>query len=57
MNWVGEPGRSHGVEFSVVPIGALVCLALTGGGDWSFDGTKSRRQSYAAAARARLRRT
>lgn len=57
LNWVGEPGRSHGIEFSVVVIGALLCLTLTGGGDWSLDGGRSRRRSSAAAGRARLRRT
>lgn len=57
LNWVAEPGRGHGMEFSIVLIGALLCLALTGGGEWSFDGRRSRRRSYAAAGRARLRRT
>jgi putative oxidoreductase len=56
MNWVLEPGRNHGVEFSIVLIAAFVCIALAGGGDWSFDGRRSRRQSYVAAGRARLRR-
>jgi putative oxidoreductase len=57
LNWVGEPGRNHGIEFSIVLIGALLCLAFTGGGDWSLDGGRSRRRSSAAAGRARLRRT
>lgn len=56
INWILESGRGHGVEFSVVLITAYVCLALTGGGDWSLDGRMSRRQSYVAAGRARLRR-
>ena len=55
LNWVAEPGRGHGVEFSIVLLGAFACVALTGGGDWSFDGRKSRRQGYVAAGRARLR--
>jgi putative oxidoreductase len=57
LNWVAEPGRSHGIEFSFVIVGALLTLALAGGGDWSFDGGRSRRRSTAAAGRARLRRT
>lgn len=57
VNWVLEPGRGHGVEFSVVLVAALVCLSLTGAGEWSLDGGKSRRRSSAAAGRARLRRT
>jgi len=55
MNWVLEPGRGHGVEFSIVLVAAFACVALTGGGDWSFDGRRSRRRSYVAAGRARLR--
>lgn len=57
LNWVGEPGRGHGIEFSMVLIAGLLCLALSGGGDYSIDGRKTKRQSYAAAGRARLRRT
>lgn len=56
MNWIGEPGRGHGVEFALLFAGACVCLALTGGGDWSLDGRRALRDSYAAASRARLRR-
>jgi len=55
INWVMEPGRSHGIEFSVVLITAYACLALTGGGEWSFDGRRAHRRSYVAAGRARLR--
>ena len=56
LNWVGEPGRGHGYEFTLVLTAALVCLALSGGGDWSVDGRLARRASYLAAGRARLRR-
>ncbi len=56
LNWVAEPGRGHGIEFSIVLVGALLCLTLTGSGDWSFDGRHTRRRSAAAAGRARLRR-
>ena len=57
LNWVGEPGRGHGIEFSVVLLAGFLCLALSGAGDYSIDGRKRKRQSYAAAGRARLRRT
>ena len=57
VNWVLQPGRGHGVEFSLVLFVAFVCLALAGGGDWSLDGRRARRRSYQAAGRARLRRT
>lgn len=56
LNWVAEPGRGHGIEFSIVLIVAFACLALTGGGDLSLDGRRARRNSYVAAGRARLRR-
>jgi putative oxidoreductase len=56
LNWVGEPGRGHGIEFSIVLFAGFLCLTLSGGGDFSIDGRKTRRQSYAAAGRARLRR-
>ncbi|HEX5071532.1 MAG TPA: DoxX family membrane protein, partial [Vicinamibacterales bacterium] len=29
LNWVLEPGRGHGIEFSVVLFTAYMCLALT----------------------------
>jgi putative oxidoreductase len=56
LNWVAEPGRGHGIELSIVLAGAYLCLALTGGGDWSFDGRRSKSKYSAAAGRARLRR-
>jgi putative oxidoreductase len=56
LNWVGEAGVRHGIEFSIVLVACFICLVLTGAGDYSIDGRKSRRQSYAAAGRARLRR-
>jgi putative oxidoreductase len=55
MNWVLEPGRGHGIEFSIILFTAFMCLALTGGGEWSFDGRKANRRSYVAAGRARVR--
>jgi len=55
LNWVGVPDRGQGFEFSVVLIGALVCLTLTGAGDWSIDGTRANSAAARAAGRARLR--
>jgi len=57
LNWVGEPGRGHGIEFSVVLLAGYLCFTLGGGGDYSLDGRRTRKRSYAAAGRARLRRT
>ena len=55
LNWVLEPGRGHGVEFSIVLFTAYMCLALTGGGEWSLDNRTAKKRSYVAAGRARLR--
>lgn len=55
MNWAAAPDRGQGLEFSVLLIGALVCLTLTGGGDWSVDGTREKSAAARAAGRARLR--
>lgn len=56
LNWVGEPGRGQGVEYSLVFAAACLAIALLGGGEWSFDGRRRRRAAYVAAGRARLRR-
>jgi putative oxidoreductase len=55
LNWVLEPGRGHGIEFSIVLFAAYVCLALTGAGEWSFEERRNKKRSYVAAGRARLR--
>jgi putative oxidoreductase len=55
LNWTVDPTRGHGMEWSLLLIGALACLALTGPGDWSFDGSRSRQRAARAAGRARLR--
>jgi len=55
LNWVGAPGRGHGYEYSLVLAAALVCLILTGGGDWSIDGRRAHSRARQAAGRARLR--
>jgi putative oxidoreductase len=55
LNWVGAPGRGNGLEYSIVLIGALVCLILAGSGRWSFDGRRAARAESRALGRARLR--
>jgi putative oxidoreductase len=55
-NWMIASGRGHGVEMSVMLVGALVCLALAGAGDWSIDGWRARVAAARASGRARLRR-
>jgi|SRR5579864_217153 len=55
LNWTGIADRREGMEYSVIVAGALVCLILAGGGDWSIDGRRSNREAHAAAGRARLR--
>ena len=56
VNWMIEAGRGHGVEQSLVLLGALVCLALAGAGDWSIDGWRARAAASRSSGRARLRR-
>ena len=55
MNWALTPGRGHGVEFNVLAIAALLCLALTGPGAFSVDHNRARSAESYAAGRARLR--
>jgi len=55
-NWMIDPQRGHGVEISVMLVGALMCLALAGAGDWSIDGWRARVAAARASGRARLRR-
>ena len=55
LNWLGTAGRGHGVEYSLVLMGALVCLTITGGGDWSFDGRRANSAAKRMSGRARLR--
>jgi len=55
MNWVLDPTRGHGYEYSLLLAGGLLCLVFAGGGDWSFDGRRANRAALRASARARLR--
>jgi len=55
LNWMAEPSRGNGMEYAIVLIAALICLALSGGGDASIDGINQRSADRDAAGRARLR--
>jgi putative oxidoreductase len=55
LNWGITPGRGHGVEYNLVIVAALVCLALTGPGDLSIDQSRARSADMYAANRARMR--
>ncbi len=55
LNWTGVADRGQGYEYSVLLLGALVCLALTGGGEWSIDGRREASHASLQAGRARLR--
>jgi putative oxidoreductase len=55
LNWTGVADRGHGMEYAVVMAGAMLALALTGGGDLSIDGMNQRSADRDAAGRARLR--
>ena len=55
LNWAGAAGRGQGFEYSAMLIGALLCLIISGGGDWSFDGHRANSAAKRAAGRARLR--
>jgi putative oxidoreductase len=55
LNWNIVPGQGHGYEFSLVLIGALLALMLTGPGALSIDGRRARSAEAEAYGRARLR--
>ena len=55
LNWTGAADRGQGYEYSVMLVGALVCLTLTGAGDWSIDGRREATRASREAGRARLR--
>ncbi len=44
LNWGLRPGVGHGIEFNVLLIAALVCLAFIGPGKLSVDGWLQLRQ-------------
>src|SRR5215217_101913 len=55
VNWAMTPGRGHGIEFNLVLIAALLCLALSGPGAFSIEHRRARSAASDAAGRARLR--
>ena len=55
MNWVDDQTRGNGMEFSLLMIGALTCIWLTGPGEYSIDGRRAYTVERRAAGRARLR--
>jgi putative oxidoreductase len=56
LNWTGIQGRGNGIEYSLVLVGALICLITAGAGRWSLDGQREYRAESQAMGRARLRR-
>ncbi len=54
LNWSNNAGQGHGYEFSLLLIGALAALMLTGAGAFSVDHRRRRSAEAAAAGRARL---
>ncbi len=55
LNWTGATDRGQGFEFSLILLGALLCLTFTGGGEWSLDGQREASRASRQAGRARLR--
>ena len=55
LNWMGAADRGQGLEFPIILLGGLICLAMTGGGEWSIDGRYEATQASRQAGRARLR--
>ena len=55
INWAMTPGVGHGVEYNLMLIAALLCLALGGPGAFSIDHSRERSAALDAAGRARLR--
>jgi putative oxidoreductase len=55
LNWAVDPTRGHGIEYSLLVLAVLLCLAITGAGDWSVDGLRARTHQVRAAGRARIR--
>jgi uncharacterized membrane protein YphA (DoxX/SURF4 family) len=55
LNWALDPTRGHGIEYALLVIGVLACLAFAGAGEWSIDGVRDRTRAAQVAGRARIR--
>ena len=55
LNWAITPGKGHGVEYNLVLVAALLCLAFTGPGAFSIEHRRARSAEADALGRARLR--
>ena len=55
LNWMGAADRGQGYEYSLLLLGALICLSFTGAGEWSIDGQREASRASRQAGRARLR--
>jgi putative oxidoreductase len=55
ISWVAVGDQGQGFEYSLVVIAALICLSLTGAGEWSIDGRREAAHASQQAGRARLR--
>lgn len=55
LNWALDPTRGHGIEYAVLVIAVLTCLAFAGAGEWSIDGVRDRTRAARVAGRARIR--
>lgn len=55
LNWALDPTRGHGMEYAVLVMAGLACLALAGPGEWSLDGIRDRTRAARVAGRARIR--
>jgi len=56
LNWSFTPNQGHGVEYSLVLVGALVALMLAGPGALSIDEWRSSKAEAQARRRERMRK-
>jgi len=56
LNWTNDPVRAHGLEYGLLTTAALLCLLLSGAGDFSLDGRLLRKSGRLKSERERLRR-
>ena len=55
LNWLSAGDLGQGYEYSLLLLGALICLSFTGAGEWSVDGQREASRASRQAGRARLR--